>query len=308
MNFKSLDLNLLRVLNALLRQGSTVAAGREIGMSQPAVSAALGRLRHALNDPLFVRSGQGLEPTDFARSIATPLAEALEQLEHVLEPTSFDPSSSGDTFVVASSDLFAVMVMPRLARELAKVAPGVIVKMLELQAGSYVAELEAGKADIVLVPNRSLPDFVERQPLFDSPGVIVARAGNARLRAAGVKPGNEIALDLFCDLPQVLYSPSGDLNGIADVALSNIGRKRRIVMTLGTFGSVLQTVAESDLIAVLPQHFAENQARIFDLEIYDMPFGIPDAELVMGWHRRSTQNAAHKWFRTTIAELVMEFF
>ena len=117
MNYRNLDLNLLRVLDALITEGSTVSAGDKIGLSQPAVSAALGRLRRSLGDPLFVRSGTGLEPTDYAMAIAGPVAIALEQLETALEPASFDPATAKTDYVIVSNDFFASLLMPRLSTE-----------------------------------------------------------------------------------------------------------------------------------------------------------------------------------------------
>ena len=305
MNFLSLDLNLLRVLDALLSEGSTVAAGRKIGLSQPAVSAALGRLRHSLNDPLFVRSGQGLEPTEFARSIAEPLSGALSSLERILEPKRFDPQIATATFVVATTDFFSVYMIPRVAKILTQTAPGIRVKILEPQGGSYSADLKSGNADIALVPDVDLPDFIETRFLFESESVVVARRGNRRLETAGVSPGGVLPLDLFCDLPQALYSPSGELTGVADRALEKLGRSRRVTMTLSTFSAILQTVALSDLIAVVPAHFARSQAERFGLDLYPLPVEIPTARLVMGWHRRTDENPAHKWFRKLISEAAL---
>ncbi len=121
MNMAKFDLNLLRVLDALLHEGSTVRAGARIGLSQPAVSAALGRLRHALGDELFLRHGQGLEPTDYARSLEIPLRKALDGLEALLSgPDNFDPATATLTFKLSGSDFFAEMLMPVLADQVSR--------------------------------------------------------------------------------------------------------------------------------------------------------------------------------------------
>ena len=123
MNIASFDLNLLTVLDALLREGSTVRAGERIGLSQPAVSAALGRLRHALGDELFVRRGQGLEPTDYARSLVVPVREVLDAVVGVLAGSRFEPGTSDAVFRLSGSDFFAEMLMPALAERLSREAP-----------------------------------------------------------------------------------------------------------------------------------------------------------------------------------------
>ena len=142
-NFVTLDLNLLRILDALLIEGSTTRAGQRVGLSQPAISAALGRLRHALNDDLFLRRGNRLDPTEYARQIEEPLRLALEQLETSLTgPLAFDPTVATDTFKLSGSDFFAEMLMPRLADTVYRRAPYMRVQLVDLVPDSSVDTLE----------------------------------------------------------------------------------------------------------------------------------------------------------------------
>jgi DNA-binding transcriptional LysR family regulator len=306
MNLLALDLNLLRVLDALLREGSTVKAGKRIGLSQPAVSAALGRLRHALNDPLFVRHGQALEPTDYAKSLEIPLRNLLDQLATLLGGAdAFDPSTALESFRISGSDFFAEMLMPQLADLLSREAPGIRVQMIDLVPENYVGTLERYEVSLALVPKTEFPDWTDFRPVFWSSFVVIARKANARLRRARIKAGDKIPLDLFCDMGHILFSPEGRLAAMGDAALAAVGRKRRVVMTLPVFVGVSSAVARSEHIALLPRQLAETMAPRLGLSIYEAPMPVKPALICMIWHRRATTNPAHRWMRSKIAGILM---
>nr|WP_306267994.1 LysR family transcriptional regulator [Pararhizobium sp. IMCC3301] len=306
MNIKSFDMNLLRVLDALLHEGSTVRAGARIGLSQPAVSAALGRLRLALRDELFIRRGQGLEPTDYARTLAIPLREALDRIEYLLSgPEAFDPALSTDTFKLSGSDFFAEMLMPKLADQLSKRAPGIRVQLVDLVPDNYVETLEHYEVDIALIPATPFPDWVAHQPVFSSNFSVVARSANPRIARAGLAPGDVVPIDLFCDLGHVLFSPEGKLTALGDQALARVGRTRQVKMTMPVFSGVYRAVSESDLIALIPEQLASYIAPKAGLQIYRPPMPIDPPLIHMIWHKRSTANPAHKWLRELIAETLL---
>ena len=307
MNFRNLDLNLLRVLDALITEGSTVAAGEKIGLSQPAVSAALGRLRRALDDPLFVRSRSGLEPTDYAASIAEPVAVALENLENALEPARFDPASAKMDFTIVSNDFFASLLMPRLSQSISTDAPYVRVQMIEGHPENYSAPVSAGDAAVMLGPDFLTPDHLETEFLFNMQSVIVARGDNRRLRAAEIGPDDDIPLDLFCDLPQVLYSTQGGFLGVVDQILATMGRSRNVAMSVNTFSGVMHTVDGSDLIGVIPMQLARDQAVRLGLECYELPIKMSPLRLSMAWHPRTSNTPSHLWLRTKIKESLADF-
>lgn len=305
MNLSAFDLNLLRVLDALLHEGSTVGAARRIGLSQPAVSAALSRLRHALGDPLFLRRGQGLVPTDFARSLATPLHEALSGLEQLLDPPGqFDPRAERRDFRISGMDFFAEMLMPELARRLADEAPGLRVQLVDIAPDDDLRVLEREEADVVLLPRVEIPDWLCQQTVFTANFVMIARRDNAAMKAAGTAPGATVPLDLFCGLNHVLTSPRGRFSGLTDAALERIGRSRRVVMTMPFFWGVCRAVSQSDLVALVPEPMARRVAEFLPLEIYLPPITVGPAVLAMVWHRRSDRTPAHQWLRQTVAEVL----
>lgn len=301
MNFRSFDLNLLRVLDALLMTGSTTQAGERIGLSQPAVSSALNRLRHALDDPLFVRHGRRLVATDFALS----LRALLEQTETLLSGAGrFDPRQSTARFRLAGSDFFAELLMPALAEHLSAAAPGIRVQLVDLVADIQVERLGDGGADMAMLPQIEFPAWIESAPLMRSRFVVIARSGHPALQQAGVASGSTLPLDLFCDLQHVLFSPEGKLSGMGDRALERVGRKRHVAMSLPVFSGVCNAVSQSDLIALVPQQMAERLQQRLDLQILQPPIDIPVAQLVLAWHHRDTHNPAHAWLRDRIADLL----
>lgn len=307
MNFRNLDLNLLRVLDALFSEGSTVAAGQKIGLSQPAVSAALNRLRRSLDDPLFVRVGAGLVPTDYARSISAPVAATLDALETALEPPRFDPKTANTDFTLTSNDFFCSILMPRLSKITSIEAPNIRTQMVEGWPDSYSREVEDGDADIMLTPGALIPQTLEKELLFAARSVVVARKDNSRLITAGIGPNTDLPLDLFCDLQQVLYSPQGGFSGIADDILSRMGRSRRVAMSVNTFSGVMDTVAGSDLIGIVPEPYADDQAEGRGVVAYALPFDMTPMQMFMAWHPRSTNTPGHIWLRAKIRQALSGF-
>ena len=304
MNFSALDLNLLRVLDALLRERSTVRAGERIGLSQPAVSSALARLRHALGDPLFVMRGRQFEPTEFAESLALPLNRALSEIEALLTRTDFQPERSDLIFRISGADFFAFFLMPRLADFLAKTAPGIRVQLIGLPPDDALTVLERHVADVVILPVQPVPAWVETRHAFTTPYEVVARRDHPRLKRAGLKPGDTIPLDLFCDLGHVLMSPEGNLRALTDAALDKVGRSRRVVMTVPFFAGAIRAVAESDLVSVVPRQFSSLGQRETELALdaYKAPVPVPPARLMMAWSCRTSADPGRTWMRDRIIE------
>jgi len=304
-NLKTFDLNLLRVLDALLHDPSTVRAGERLGLSQPAVSAALGRLRAALGDDLFFRRGRLLEPTEYALSLKDDLRQTLERIETLIQgPNLFDPATSDADFRISGSDFFAELLMPRLAESLQAHAPGLRVHLVDLVPDGFVETLDRYEVDLAIVPQASLPDWIESRPVFRSSFSVIARADHPRLKRAGLSQGDVVPIDLFCDIGHVLFSPEGNSTAMGDDALARVGRERRVVMTMPIFSGVYRAVAGSDLIALLPTALAHHVAQSAGLRVYKAPMPVPTAQLNMIWHRRFSASASHLWLRDQIAGLL----
>ena len=306
MDFQHFDLNLLRVLDALLREHSTVKAGERLGLSQPAISASLSRLRVALGDELFVRQGMRLVPTDRAERMAMPLREKLARLESLLQDDmAFDPATAAFSMRIAGADFFAEVLMPSLSRLVREQAPGIRLHFIDLVRDVYVESLEQFKADIALHPEQSLPEWAACRPLMDVDFTVIAARNHPAIAAAGIAPGETLPLDLYCSLAHVIFSPEGNLAADGDRALARIGRSRRVVLTLPFFASICCAVSESDLIAMVPRQIAERPNHRGGLDVFRPPMEIPPKQLVATWHQRNDGNPGHRWIRDRIADLLV---
>ncbi|MCC6001402.1 MAG: LysR family transcriptional regulator [Pararhodobacter sp.] len=306
-NLAGFDLNLLRVLDALMRERSTVRASERLGLSQPAVSAALGRLRHALGDPLFVRQGQGMVPTSFALGLEAPLRQALEGLELLLRgPGSFDPHVSRFDFRLSASDYFGLMLMPALVRRMAEQAPGVRLQLVDLVPDNYVEPLDRHAVDLALIPESAFPAWVDSMPLFQAEFVTIARVGHPALGL--LRPTDSLPLDLLCALDHVLCSPEGHFSGMGDAALARLGLSRRVAVSVPFFETVINIVASSDLIALVPRTLAQAHAMRGAITHHPLTAALPMARpmICMIWHRRMTGDPAHRWMRAQIAEILQQ--
>jgi DNA-binding transcriptional LysR family regulator len=303
MNFASFDLNLLRVFHALLRERSVTRAGDRLALSQPAVSAALSRLRHALGDELFLRQGNAMVPTDRAQALAAPIAEALAALEGALAAaTGFDPASAERVFTLAGADFFSNLLMPELFERVAAAAPGITLRLVDNARGDVATLLGEQDVDIALDAPAEIPDWVASLPLFTSPFTVVAARGMAAL--AEVPEGAPMPLDLFCALPHALRSVDGSLTGFTDTALARIGRARRVMLALPHFHAVALAVARGRLIAALPRQFADAVAAELGLASYAPPIPIPAPEISLYWHRRRDHDPAQRWLREQVVRAV----
>lgn len=303
MDLRGFDLNLLKVLHALLAEGSTTAAARRVGLSQPAVSAALARLRLSIGDPLFVRQGQRLTPTDYARGLADPLAEILADLEGLLTAGQpFDPANETAGFILSGSDYFAELLMPELAAQVLATAPGLAIQLIELEPADYLAHVRSGRSDLALIPAFALQDWAEHAPVFTSEFAVIARKGHPA--TAALAPGETFPIDLFCALPHVSFSVEGKRATQSDAALRERGLARRVAMTVADFSGVYRTVQHSDMISVLPAELAVAVAGEAGIVPYRPPIPVGPVPILMAWHRRSASSPAHVWLRETVAEIL----
>lgn len=307
-NLSTFDLNLLRVLDALLIEHSTVRAGERLGLSQPAVSAALKRLRISLGDELFFRSGQKLEATDFALSLQEPLQDVLSRIEALIRAQdAFDPVTAEHRFRISGSDFFAEMLMPALAEYLTAHAPSVRVHLVDLIPDDRVDTMASQDVDFALLPETPLPEWAEGQPVFSSSFSVIARKAHPRTTECALANGDVMPLDLFCELQHVLFSTEGNAKGIGDEALARIGRERNVVMTLPVFSGVYRAVASSDLIALLPSAFAHRVSKSENLNVFEPPIRIDPVRLFLIWHRRFSNSPPHQWLGSRIADLLHPF-
>ncbi len=305
LNFRTLDLNLLRVFNEVMAERSLTRAARNLSLTQPAVSNALRRLRETLGDELVQRSGQGMAPTARALSIWPTVREALEQLEASLAPNDFAPLLATNTFVLAMADATAAELVPGLVDILEREAPGVFMRVVPLATRDPRPLLEAQTCDLALGYFPSvLADLTMREQSDESAGfshlrlyggeyVCVMRTGHPL--AAGT-----LTLEQFCAARHMLVSFSGRPYGFIDEALASLGRERQVVLTVNQFFTAGRVVANSNLLTVLPRHFVNVTGIADQLVLRPLPFDVSPVHVEAVWHRRSERVSAHIWLRQAV--------
>lgn len=304
MNLQSFDLNLLKVLDALLREASTTRAGARIGLSQPAVSAALGRLRAAFGDPLLVRDGQSLRPTEFALTLVAPLQHLLEDAGQLLNRPAFDPSTATDVFRVSAADFFTEMLLPDLTARLERDAPGVTLRYTDAISARTSDDIREGRLDLMILPAQVLAPWLDSEPLFRADFCIVARRGHPELTRHGVSPDRPMPLDLYCQLRHAAFRVVEDQPEVEDRVFARTGRTLQVALSVPSFTAVWRAVAATDLVGMIPRRLAERVAGPAGLEVYPMPFAVPRAELCQASHRRNSSSRGLVWLRAQVAEIL----
>ncbi|MCQ2027974.1 LysR substrate-binding domain-containing protein [Stutzerimonas zhaodongensis] len=288
MNIYSFDLNLLRVLDALLRERNVSRAAERLSLSQPAVSNALNRLRELLDDPLLVRVGRAMQPTPRALSLEAPIRDALQQIEHTLNAGDFfDPATSRQRFVIAVTDYVELICMPPLMAHLAKVAPGVQLGIEHLTPSLPAAALDNGEIDLAVgrfldVPTR----FHSRR--WASETLQVA------LRKQHPLIDGELDLTTFLRLRH-LWVHGGQTRGMVDQWLEDHDLARDVVYTTPNYLQAAHIVASSDLAAVLPTGLAQHFAGLLPLQLFDLPFDLGTFQLDIVSVAQRERDAALQW-------------
>lgn len=299
-DFASIDLNLLKLLDALLKEGSVTRAGHRLGLSQPAASRALARLRTLLADPLLVRGSKGQELTPRALALAEPLERVLSGLRDIVSPEDFDPLSLKGRFTIASMDHLAALVIPSLSARLATLAPALDLEVLPPR-GDNVDLVTRGDADVAIgrFDAHALPANIHLRVLYEETLTCVLRQDHPVLESTW-------NLDAFLSLPHVATTITGDGPGLVDAALERAGFARRIALRTPHFLTVPMVAATSDMLAVLPSRLARRMATPLSLAVRDLPLDLPGFVLSMIWHTRTHRDRASTWLRDVVSSVVDE--
>ena len=306
MNFRTLDLNLLRVFDEIMAERNLTKAARNLAMSQPAVSNALRRLRDALGDELFVRSGYGVEPTAAAQTWWPPVREALSQLRHTFAPANFDPAESRASFTMAMADATASLLIPAMIDIIRQEAPNVSLRVLplttrdprqlldtqdiDLAAGYFPATIAA--VDSAESNEQPGTQFAYQQ-LYSSDYLCVMRRDHPLSKV-------ELDLEAYCGAAHLLVSFSGRPFGFVDEALAALGCRRRVLLTVNQFFTAGMVVAGSDLLTVLPGHFVASTGMANAMTVRPVPFALPRVNVAALWRRARENRPGHAWLRNSI--------
>lgn len=291
MNLRSVDLNLLVALDALLSERHVTKASYKVGLSQPAMSNALNRLRGVFADELLVRTATGMKPTPRALELVDPLRQLLRQVERVLESDSgFEPATTTQrTFTIRMSDILACMLLPQLVAQ-GRSSPGIAFNVLHLNPGQTVDALERDEIDLAISMGLDHSNAIRSKALLRDRMVCIMR------KAHPIAKRKVIAFDDFIaqDQMKVSMSPT-DLRFVDDV-LGELGYQRKIVLNVPHWLVAPHVLKQTDLIAVMPGHLA-TMLMDADLKMFDVPFKSKPFSWMMYWHRRYDQSNANRWLR-----------
>ncbi|MBC2666923.1 LysR family transcriptional regulator [Novosphingobium flavum] len=292
-DIRSLDLNLLKALDALLIECNATRAAERLGLTQPAVSGLLARLRDAFGDPLFVRGQRGMLPTERALQLAGPVRQVLEAAEALLQRPAFVPAEADMTLTLAATDYaLQAVVAPFLVR-LRVEAPGIRVAALAADSLALQARFDTGDLDLALTtPQTALPALHART-LFEEDYVVALREDHPDAAAP-------LGLDRYCALDHALVSlAGGGFAGVADAALAGLGRSRRVVLSVSSFLVLAGILRSTDLIATVPRRLLRDMPG---LAIRPLPLPVPGFTKIAVWHERTHRDEGHRWLRGLLFE------
>lgn len=294
MQLRDIDLNLLVIFNQLLIDKRVSMVADTLGITQPAVSNALKRLRTILKDELFLRTGSGMEPTPFALQLAEPVAYALGTLHSALnQNATYDPATSTRTFTLSVTDIGEIYFLPRLMELVTRAAPKVRISTVRNTAGNLKEDMEAGKVDLAigLIPQLQAGFFQRR--LFMQRYVCMFRRGHP----VADRP---MTLDLFQALEHVLVVSAGTGHGEVDTMLDRAGIRRNVRLVVPHFVAVGHILHSTNLIATVPERLAMRCAEPFDLVYVPHPANLPEIAIKLFWHARYHRDPANRWIRQLI--------
>jgi DNA-binding transcriptional LysR family regulator len=298
MQLRTFDLNLLLVFEAVLRERSVTKAGEKLGLSQPAMSHALNRLRWLLKDQVFVRTPEGMMPTPRAEQLAEPISRALQDLQRTLDPEEFVPEDTDRRFAVAVNNYAAMVLAGPLFAECRAVAPGVRLALSPSGTLDVAEMLDRGELDLAILGRHASVSRFSSQPVLDDDYVAVMRRGH---------PVAQQRLDIqaFAALPHLVISSSGDDLGFVDAELAAQGLAR-MVMAEAPYLSAGALLTQSDMVAVMGRQIAEEFRRAHAIELMTLPIPSPALSSVMVWHSRFDDHPAHKWLRGAIQSVARQ--
>jgi DNA-binding transcriptional LysR family regulator len=294
MDLKDIDLNLLVVFNRILVERSISKVADDLGLSQPAISNALARLRKMTDDTLFLRTTKGMEPTPFAQQLAEPIAYALGLIHSAInQGTSFDAATAKRSFTVGMTDIGEIYFLPRLMDELARVSPGVTMSTVRNTSVNLRDEMEAGHIDLAigLLPQLKAGFFQRR--LFRQRYVCMFRKGHTLDK-------RKVSLSEFSSAHHVVVVSEGTGHGKVDELLERSGVARNVRLTVPHFVAVGHILQHSDMVATVPERLAQALIGPFGLAYVNHPAMLPEIAINMFWHAKYHKDPANEWLRSLV--------
>lgn len=302
MNLRTVDLNLLTIFDAIMAERNMTRAAAKVGMTQPAMSNALGRLRALTDDPLFVRTAKGMVPTPRAEALAKPVRQALDLVRTGLTQSAvFDPATSDRSFTLAMGDYCEVVFLPRLLAALEAEAPNVTFTLAAPAGATLRKEMKEGSVDLVWDSAPVDAAGYTSEKLLDDTVVWIMRAGHPlagkdTLTQEDYQSASHIRLE-----PGITYVHN------FDGYVRQLGIHRAFSVELARIVPMIFVLAETDHVATLPRRVAEKFASLLPIAIKPLPFKLPHSPLYQSWHQSMTDDPGHVWLRHRLLDLAKEF-
>jgi DNA-binding transcriptional LysR family regulator len=302
MGFSRLDLNLLRVFDAIFLTRSVTVAATNLHLTQPAVSKQLNRLREVFQDQLFVRTSDGMAPTPRAEAIARPIRQALSDLHSVIEQQlGFDAAISERTFRIFLSDLGQMVLLPQILEVISKHAKHINIQTVPLPSSRMRSiALESGEVDLAVGYFEEFEGSIHRQVLFEEHYVGMVREGHPTIC-------DTLSFEQFLQTPQLVYQPSGgghsSQENFVDKAFWEAGVERRVAVRLAHTMGITSMVSKTDLLVVVPHLLAQACKRTTGVSILELPIDIPNFTVAQYWHERFHSDPGNRWLRGLFAKL-----
>jgi DNA-binding transcriptional LysR family regulator len=290
MNLRCIDLNLLVVLKALVEERNATRAAETIGVSQSAVSHALRRLRMTFNDELLIRTPEGMRPTAYAESLAQAIGGSLRQIEEAIQSgRQFDPATTERRFSMRVSDYAAVYFLPRLCREMRRLAPAAQLEVQHFDKNDHEQRIAKDEVQIRLAMNNRHEGESHSSRLLDDRFVVIMNARHPAARKS-------MDLNRYLALHHLKVSVAGVGTNAIDEALAAMGLIRKIAMTVPSWLEMRQVIETTDLVAVVPHHWlAAEEFKSFSAK--PLPVARISLSIDLVWHANDANDAGHTWFR-----------
>lgn len=297
MNLQKVDLNLFIVFDAIYSEANLTRAGQIVGITQPAVSNALSRLRETFNDPLFIRTAQGMVPTPMAQNIIGPVRNALQLLRvSVQESRVFNPAEASKTFHISMTDLSEALLLPPLLQRLSRMAPQVKIESMLSRRRETTKELASGRLDFAVdLPLNSDPQ-VRHVKLLDDRFVCTLRQGHPLAK-------EQLSLEEYLSLSHIHISSRRNGLGYVDLALGKLGLQRKVVLRSQHYLMASSVVQQTDLAMTVPERFAR-QHGLFAVELPVLD--VPRLASHLYWHESTEQDPANRWMREQLIDIAQK--
>ena len=296
MNLNKVDLNLFIVFDAIYTEANLTRAGQIVGITQPAVSNALARLRETFNDPLFVRTAQGMVPTPMAQNIIGPVRNALQLLRvSVQESRTFNPLQANKTFRISMTDLTEAVVLPPLFQRLRRLAPNVKIESMLAKRRETTKELAAGRLDFAMDAPLNTDPQVRHVKLLEDRYVCAMRRGHPLAK-------DKLSVEEYLSLSHIHISSRRSGLGMVDLALGKMRQQRKIALRSQHYMMATQVIQQTDMAVTVPERFA----RRHDLYQVPLPVDIPPLETHIYWHESTDQDPANRWMREQMIEIAQQ--